>query len=272
MSDADAQAYKIRGEGEAQMMKSLEVLQQNPEPGNFQHANDGVGRVAQEADHLDPGSKHLAAELAATDPAAASSNPTNRRTRRPHERPEPIPPPPPAEDAGSQALAEALRSSFFIVKIIMVVLVLAVPGSGFFTVGPQQKAIVLRLGKPVGEGEQRIAATRASIGLFRRPIDEVECIPFTSLQTADSSVGWYHYARGTRQGCAAAARHADRSTRPRSAYALTADTNIIHVVATARYRITDPIRFHFDFTNAPVFMTNASQQRLVLRLQPDAGG
>jgi len=38
------------------------------------------------------------------------------------------PPPgqvPPAEDAGSQALSDALRSSFFIVKIIMVVLVLA---------------------------------------------------------------------------------------------------------------------------------------------------
>ncbi|MGA2749960.1 MAG: SPFH domain-containing protein [Verrucomicrobiota bacterium] len=30
LADADAQAFKIRGEGEAQMMKSLEVLQQNP--------------------------------------------------------------------------------------------------------------------------------------------------------------------------------------------------------------------------------------------------
>ena len=35
LSDADAQAYKIRGEGEAQMMKSLEVLQQNPELADF---------------------------------------------------------------------------------------------------------------------------------------------------------------------------------------------------------------------------------------------
>ncbi len=35
LSDADAQAYKIRGEGEAQMIKSLEVLQQNPELADF---------------------------------------------------------------------------------------------------------------------------------------------------------------------------------------------------------------------------------------------
>jgi hypothetical protein len=54
---------------------------------------------------------------------------------------------PPAEDAGTQALAEALRSSFFIVQIIMVALVLVFLGSGFFTVGPQEKAIILRLGQ-----------------------------------------------------------------------------------------------------------------------------
>jgi modulator of FtsH protease HflC len=35
LSDADAQAFTIRGEGEAQMMKSLEVLQQNPNLATF---------------------------------------------------------------------------------------------------------------------------------------------------------------------------------------------------------------------------------------------
>lgn len=35
LADADAQAFKIRGEGEAQMMKSLEILQQNPSLANF---------------------------------------------------------------------------------------------------------------------------------------------------------------------------------------------------------------------------------------------
>ncbi|HUD49045.1 MAG TPA: SPFH domain-containing protein [Candidatus Baltobacteraceae bacterium] len=35
LADADAQAFKIRGEGEAQMMKSLEILQQNPNLATF---------------------------------------------------------------------------------------------------------------------------------------------------------------------------------------------------------------------------------------------
>ena len=39
-------------------------------------------------------------------------------------------------DAGSQALEEALRSSFFIVKLAMEVMVLVFLCSGFFTVGP----------------------------------------------------------------------------------------------------------------------------------------
>src|SRR5438876_7546599 len=59
--------------------------------------------------------------------------------------------PPPAngriEDTGSQALAEALRSSFAIVKLIMIVLVVVFFGSGLFTVPSQEKAIVLRFGR-----------------------------------------------------------------------------------------------------------------------------
>jgi hypothetical protein len=57
-------------------------------------------------------------------------------------------------DAGSQALAEALHSSFAIVKFVMLALVAVFLGSGFFTVGPQEKAIKLRFGRPVGEGDK----------------------------------------------------------------------------------------------------------------------
>src|ERR1044072_3078349 len=53
------------------------------------------------------------------------------------------------EDAGSAALSEALRSSFAIVKVLMIVLVIAFFASGIFTVNSQQKAIILRFGKPV---------------------------------------------------------------------------------------------------------------------------
>jgi modulator of FtsH protease HflK len=175
------------------------------------------------------------------------------------------PPPgqvPPAEDAGSQALSDALRSSFFIVKIIMVVLVLAFLSSGFFTVGPQEKAILLRLGKPVGEGEQALLNPGPHWAL-PKPIDEIERIPFTSVQEAQSSVGWMLTPEEIRQG--AMPSDTGNSLDPASSsYALTSDTNIIHVRAVLHYRITDPIRFHFDFSNATVFVTNALNNALLL--------
>ena len=173
----------------------------------------------------------------------------------------PIQPPPPAEDAGSQALADALRSSFFIVKIIMVVLVLAFLGSGIFTVGPQQRAIVLRLGRPVGEGEHALLGPGFHLGL-PSPIDEIKRIPFPSLQTADSSIGWY-LTPEERQNNAPPPPPTDRLDPATVSYALTADTNIIHVMATMRYRITNPVRFYFDFTNAAVFVTNALNNALL---------
>jgi modulator of FtsH protease HflK len=167
---------------------------------------------------------------------------------------------PPAEDASTQALAEAMRSSFVIVQIIMVALVLVFLGSGFFTVGPQEQAILLRLGKPVDGG--RLLGPGAHWA-WPKPIDEVVKLRITSVTNADSSVGWY-------QTPAQRARGEPKpgplgKLNPASiTYTLTADTNIIHVRATAYYKISDPAAFIFNFSNAPVFITNALNNALLL--------
>jgi membrane protease subunit HflK len=172
-----------------------------------------------------------------------------------------VPPPssaPPAEDASTQALAEAMRSSFVIVQIIMVALVLVFLGSGFFTVGPQEQAIKLRLGKPVDGG--RLLGPGAHWA-FPKPIDEVVKFPTTSLTNADSSVSWYQTAderaRGVPPGAPSKLNPAVIS------YTLTADTNILHLRATAFYRISDPSVFIFNFANGPVFITNALNNALL---------
>ncbi len=150
----------------------------------------------------------------------------------------PAPEPPAADDPGAQALSEALRSSFFIVQIIMVLLVIVFLGSGFFTVKEQNKAIKLRLGKPVGEGEGILIGPGLHAA-FPRPIDEVTNIPFSSLQHADSSVGWYLNPEQRAKNLPDPLP-AQTSLDPAStvSYMLTADTNIIHLAATATYRIT----------------------------------
>ena len=97
---------------------------------------------------------------------------------------------PETQDAGSQALAEALRSSFVIVKFAMVALVFVILGAGFFTVGPQEKAVILRFGKPQGEGQKMLLGAGLHWSL-PYPIDEVVRIPITEIQQVRSTVGWY---------------------------------------------------------------------------------
>jgi modulator of FtsH protease HflK len=166
---------------------------------------------------------------------------------------------PPAEDAGSQALAEALRSSFVIVQIVMVGLVLVFLGSGFFTVGPQEKAVILRLGKPVDGG--RLLGPGAHWA-WTSPIDDVVKLHITSLSHAESSVGWYLTAQ-ERAGGAPKPPPLAKLNPANTTYALSADTNIVHVMAAAQYTITDPIAFHFNFVDAPAFITNALNNALL---------
>jgi modulator of FtsH protease HflK len=160
----------------------------------------------------------------------------------------------PPEDAGTQALSEALRSSFIIVRIIMVGLVVAFFGSGFFSVDAQHKAIILRMGRPVGEGEAALLGPGLHFA-FPKPIDEVVPMTYTASQTANSSVGWFQTPAERAKNLTPAAPQ-NRLDPATISYVLTSDTNILHVVASVTYRITDPIKFNFDFANAPRLVTN----------------
>jgi len=163
-----------------------------------------------------------------------------------HDHGHPVPPVT-ADDTGSQALAEALRSSFAIVKVAMLLMVLAFFGSGFFQVGPQEKAVILRLGRPVGEGKNILLGPGLHWS-FPYPIDEVVKIPITEIQKVSSSVGWY--ATTPEQELSGEELPAGPSLNPAvDGYAITADRNIIHTRATLYYHINDPRRAVFDFSS-----------------------
>jgi len=160
-------------------------------------------------------------------------------------------------DAGSQALSEALRSSFGVVKFVMVILVLVFLGSGFFTVGPQERAIIIRLGKPIG-GAKALLGPGAHWS-WPYPIDEYVKIPITAIQKVRSTVGWYATTPEAEQA------GTDYNPLPIGTpinslvdgYVLTADRNIIHVRATLTYHIDKPIDFIFNFVNASNMVQNA---------------
>ena len=167
----------------------------------------------------------------------------------------------PTEDAGSQALSEALSSSFVIVRVIMVALVIVFFSRGCFSVGEQEQAIILRLGKPLGEGAKALLGPGIHFAL-PAPIDEVVRIPKTKVQTANSTIGWYATTPELE------ATHSEPPAGPSlnpaiDSYVLTGDSNIIHVRAGLQYRVTDPVRFKFDFTDAPAIVTNALNEALL---------
>jgi len=171
-------------------------------------------------------------------------------------------PPEPTEDAGSQALSEALRSSFVIVKIVLVIMVLVFLGSGFFVVQPQEKAVILRLGKPLGKGDNVLLEPGAHWS-FPYPIDEVVRIPVGQVQTIQSTVGWYRTTAAME--ATGVLPPAPESLNPaQEGYVLTADGNIIHVKGELRYRIAEPgLDYEFAFVNASNAVWNAFNNALI---------
>ena len=157
------------------------------------------------------------------------------------------PQPPETRDAGSQALAEALASSFVIVKFAMVALVVIIFAAGFFTVGLQEKAVILRFGKPQGEGQKMLLGAGLHWAL-PYPIDEVVRIPISEIQKVTSTIGWF--LTTPEMELAGTEPPAGPSLNPQiDGYVLTADRNIIHTRAMVSYHIDDPRTAIFNFTS-----------------------
>ncbi len=164
-------------------------------------------------------------------------------------------PAPPMEDAGTKALADALASSFQFIRVLMVILIVVFLGSGIFTVNPNEVVVLLRLGKPAGSAPGQTL----SQGLhwsFPAPIDEIVRIPVGESHTVEATNCWYQVT--PEMEVSGELPMSLPSLQPGvDGYALTSDGNIIHARATAKYRITDPLRYTFEFLNATDILENA---------------
>lgn len=171
-----------------------------------------------------------------------------------HETPE-------TQDAGSQALSEALGSSFTIVKIVMWLMVFAFVCSGFFEVGPQEKAVILRFGTPVGQGEKALRGAGLHWSL-PYPIDEIVRIPISQIQKVQSDNGWYYETPDEELSGEIPPAGPDLNPAIDS-FLLTGDTNIIHASATLAFHVADPLRYTFDFSDASNAVRNALDNALL---------
>ncbi|UCD00183.1 MAG: protease modulator HflK [Phycisphaerales bacterium] len=94
-------------------------------------------------------------------------------------------------DAAGKSLSDALRISFVILKVIMIVLVAAFLASGFETVGSDERAIVLRFGKIRGVGEERLLEPGPH-WILPYPIDEIVKIPVETTVNLSVDSFWYY--------------------------------------------------------------------------------
>lgn len=188
-----------------------------------------------------------------------SHGPGDESRHRAAAPPEPAPESP-MEDSSTQALSDALKSSFVVVRLVMAGMVLLFFASGIFTVGPQEIAIKLRFGAPTGTGN----AALLQPGLhwsFPEPIDEIVKIPKGQVHTVVSSVGWYPVTK--EQELSGQEPAAGGSLNPSTdGYSLTADGNIMHVRATLRYYIADPVKYEFGFAATSNLVQNALNNAL----------
>jgi len=181
-------------------------------------------------------------------------------------QPQPFEPPPGRkielhEDTGSLALSEALGSVFTVLKFIMLVVLVFFFGSGVFTVEPNEVAVVLRFGKPIGQGETAIKKPGLHFA-FPYPIDEIVRIPVGASHTIKSTTGWYF--ESMEDLAAGNEPQARRQLVPGlDGYLLSADGNIIHARATLKYRVRDPVRYVFYFQNVTNILQNALNRALI---------
>lgn len=178
------------------------------------------------------------------------------------------PVPPPQGEAGAQAMSEALRGSFVFIKAVMVILALVFLFSGFFTLKPQEQAVVLRFGKlsrPITFGKPAgVGGVLQQPGLYLAwpsPIDEVKRIAAGRLQTVESTAGWYAVTAG--QEASGQEPPAGPTLSPaRDGYTLTADENIIHIRARLEYEVSDLWVYDSSFDNARAVALSALNNAL----------
>lgn len=143
-------------------------------------------------------------------------------------------------DAAGQSLADALRSSFSVLKGIMMVLVVLYMVSNIRSIGSHEQALVLRLGRLLpGVHEAGLAWA------FPYPIDEI--VPLPTRKSNELRVASHTFRRrGNEVGkpLSFIARSPGQGLHPvLDGALLTADAGLVHVQWKITYKIDDVVRY-----------------------------
>lgn len=152
--------------------------------------------------------------------------------------------PPPALDPAQQSLAEALRVSFGILKIAMLVLLVAYAFSGTFSVGSNEVALRLRFGDYVGPPGGRVLE-RGTYLAAPFPIEQVVKVDTRPATLSLDEAFWFETTENesglTRTQLQL--RRAQPLHPIRDGSLITGDSGIVHAKWTLTWRVSDPVEF-----------------------------
>lgn len=155
--------------------------------------------------------------------------------------------PPPAEplDPANQSLSDALRRSFGVLKLLMVVMVILYLLSGWFSVKPGEEGFIVRFGRIVGTGEnERTQSPTLGPGWhwsWPYPFEQWQTVStqerrlpveFMFMRTdAEKATGKLEY------------KYDNRLDPRRDDYLITGDVNIIHATLVINYRVSNSVDY-----------------------------
>ncbi len=138
-------------------------------------------------------------------------------------------------DPAQKSLADAMRVSFMILKVIMVLMLLFYASTGIFTVEPQEKVVRLQFGKIIGEGDGQVYSQGWYVG-WPYPVEEKVVVPITQQSIAVRKAFWYESAGATPGRGGPLNPEKDGSL-------LTGDASIVHGRFEVYYTIDNVIDF-----------------------------
>ena len=157
------------------------------------------------------------------------------------------------EDARTRALAEALQSSFKVIRVLMVVLAVAFLGSGITKVGSGEQGLLLRFG-----AFQRPLPPGLHFAL-PNPIETIEKVDVSKIMTVTSDVGWRTAVE--EEGVPPGPEDSTSFEPEYHGYTLTGNGNTVHIKAVMNYRLEDTDEaikaYAFNFDDVTDFLQSA---------------
>ena len=155
-------------------------------------------------------------------------------------------------DPANQSLADALRMSFRILKLLMLVLVVLYFLSGWFSVKPGEMGVILRFGRVLGagQGEKTLSAGLDTGWHWSWPY------PFERWETVSVSERTipveflFELSDEERTGGIKGYKFNNLSPA-RDDYVITGDVNILHVSVVVRYKVSDVVAYLANVSPMP---------------------